>query len=86
LIFSKKLSLNSTTPNQEAFEILETKTNHYENMSQYVALLETVIETIVGKKEEDDVASLFSVEETSFKSNSNLSFEDFELIAYLVLV
>ncbi len=82
----KKLSLNSTTPNQEAFEILETKTNHYANMSQYVALLETAIETIVGKKEEDDVASLFSVEETSFKSNSNLSFEDFELIAYLVLV
>lgn len=82
----KKLSLNSTTPNQEAFEILQTKTNHYENMSQFIALLETAIETIVGKKQQDDVASLFSVEETSFKSNSNLSFEDFELIAYLVLV
>jgi len=82
----KKLSIGNTVPNQKAYEILEQQTNNYENMQKYTTLLKSAIESIVGTKEEDDVASLFSVEETTFKSNGNVSFDDFELIAYLVLV
>jgi SNF2 family DNA or RNA helicase len=81
----KKLCITQTEPIKELVDIFESQTNTYSNMDKYTSYLKSAVESIVGKKEEDDIESLFGSEETSFKSDDDLSLNDFELISYLVV-
>lgn len=81
----KKLCLGKKEAIEEAVELFERSTNKYKEMGKYTDQLQVAVESIVGKKEEDDIESLFGSEETSFKSNDDLSLNNFELISYLVI-
>jgi hypothetical protein len=65
--------------------LLESETNHYSNMEKYTSQLQSAIESIIGKKEESGMDSLFSRGGTSISSDSFSGIEDFELISYLVI-
>ena len=81
----KKLCLGQKHGIQEAIALFEAKTKHYNDMSFYVTQLESAIESIVGKKEEVGLDSLFSRGGTNITAQSLASKEEFELISYLVI-
>jgi|GEM_PF-2606335 len=54
-------------------------------MSFYVSQLESAIESIVGKKEEVGLDSLFVRGGTNITAHSFAAKEEFELISYLVI-
>ncbi len=81
----KKLCLGEKHGIQEAIALFEAKTKHYNDMSFYVTQLESSIESIVGKKEEVGLDSLFSRGGTNITAQSLASKEEFELISYLVI-
>ena len=70
---------------EEAVKLLKNDTNDYNNMNLYTSKLQIACESILGKKEEDDVESLFGADETTFKTNEALSLNEFELVSYLVI-
>jgi len=70
---------------EDAVKLFEKDTDDYKDMSLYTSKLQVAVKSILGKKEEDDVESLFGLDETSFKSSEALSFSEFELISYLVI-
>ncbi|KFL34924.1 MULTISPECIES: hypothetical protein [unclassified Sulfurospirillum] len=70
---------------QEAIALFEAKTKHYNDMSFYVSQLESAIESIVGKKEEVGLDSLFVRGGTNITAHSFAAKEEFELISYLVI-
>lgn len=81
----KKLCISKSEPTLELISVFEKETDNYSNMDRYTSYLKSAVESVVGKKEEDDIGSLFGSEETSFKSEDDLSLNDFELISYLVV-
>lgn len=81
----KNLCMGNDKAIEEAVKLFEKDTDDYKDMSLYTSKLQVAIESILGKKEEDDVESLFGLDETSFKSSEALSFSEFELISYLVI-
>jgi len=84
LDFMKKLSLNKSDINKELIELFEKETKNYNDMSHYTNGLSTAIESIVGKKEEKGLTSLFSRGGTNI-SVSDTPKEEFELISYMVV-
>ena len=54
-------------------------------MQHYSELLQKAVGTIVEQKEENDLASLFFVGETSALVNDIKGLDDFELICFLVI-
>lgn len=68
-----------------AIALFESETNHYGNMEKYTSQLQIAIESIIGKKEESGMDSLFSRGGTSISSDSFSGIEDFELVSYLVI-
>lgn len=54
-------------------------------MGKYTALLEGVVENIIGKKEEKGIASLFSKGGTTAKKKDVKDVNDFELISFLII-
>ena len=81
----KKLCMGQSQVNNEAVKIFETETDNYANMSHYTDGLKTAIESIIGKKEESGMNSLFSRGGTNISSDVLHGLEDFELISYLVI-
>jgi len=81
----KKLCINQSEPIKELVDLFKSQTNGYSDMDNYTTQLKIAVQSIVGKKEEDDIESLFGSEETSFKSDDDLSLNDFEIISYLVV-
>jgi len=81
----KKLCLGEINIIPEAVELFEKETKAYVNMSHYTQQLQMVIESIIGKKEESGMDSLFTRGGTSISSSAFSSSEDFELISYLVV-
>ncbi len=69
----------------EAISKLEDETNNYGDMSNYTSKLKVAIESIIGKKEESSMDSLFSRGTTTITADNLTSFEDFELVSYLVI-
>ena len=69
----------------EAVKLFEDETDIYKDMSKYTTQLKTAIESIIGKKEESGMDSLFSRGGTTISSDSFSGLEDFELISYLVI-
>jgi len=81
----KNLCMGSDKAIDEAVKLFENDTDNYKDMSNYTSKLQVAVNSILGKKEEDDVESLFGLDETSFKSSGELISSEFELISYLVI-
>ena len=81
----KNLCMGSDKSIDEAVKLFENDTDNYKDMNKYTSKLQVAVKSILGKKEEDDVESLFGLDETSFKSSDELISSEFELISYLVI-
>jgi len=81
----KNLCMGKDKAMNEAIKLFENETDDYTNMSHYTTQLQTAVESIIGKKEESGMDSLFSRGGTAISSDSFNSIEDFELISYLVI-
>ncbi len=81
----KNLCVGKEEAMSEAVKLFENETDNYASMSHYTTQLQTAVESIIGKKEESGMDSLFSRGGTTISSDSFSSIEDFELISYLVV-
>jgi len=81
----KNISIDKNKAIEEAVKLFEKDTNNYKDMSIYTYKLQLAIDSIIGKKEEENIDSLFGIDETSFKSNNELTLSGFELISYMVI-
>lgn len=81
----KNICMGKDEPTIEIVKLFENETNNYNDMSKYTTQLKIAVESIIGKKEESGMDSLFSRGGTTISSDSISSLEDFELISYLVL-
>jgi SNF2 family DNA or RNA helicase len=81
----KNLCMGNEEAIDEAVKLFEDETDNYANMSNYTTKLQTAVESIIGKKEESGMDSLFSRGGTTISSNAFSGLEDFELISYLVI-
>jgi SNF2 family DNA or RNA helicase len=81
----KNLCMGKDEVIPHAIKLFEDETNNYSNVSKYTAQLKVAVESIIGKKEESGMDSLFSRGGTSISSDSFNGIEDFELISYLVI-
>lgn len=73
-------------PIKEAYEYFNEITNDGNNMEKYSELLNESIESIINVKEESDIDSLFRKGGTTMLKNDITGLEDFELIAFVVVV
>lgn len=84
LDFMKKMSVSNKEIDKNAIEVFEKETKNYNDMSYYIDGLNSAIESIVGKKEEKGLSSLFSRGGTNI-STSNTPKVEFELISFMVI-
>jgi SNF2 family DNA or RNA helicase len=82
----KKLCLGNRMVVKEAVEIFEKQTNRYTDISHVQEGLRVAVESIVGKKEESGLESLFSRGGTMITNSSFDGMASFELISYLVIL
>jgi len=80
----KKMSITNKEVDKTAVESFESKTKNYNDMQHYIDGLNSSIESIVGKKEEKGLSSLFSRGGTNI-STSNTPKTEFELISFMVI-
>ena len=80
------ISKNKKEPVKEAYNKFNDDTNDGSNMSKYSELLNKSIESIINVKEETDIESLFRRGGTTMLQNNIKGLEDFELIAFVVIV
>lgn len=73
-------------PIREAYEYFNELTNDGNNMEKYSELLNESIDSIINVKEESDIDSLFRKGGTTMLQNDIKGLEDFELIAFVVVV
>lgn len=73
-------------PVKEAYEYFNDITNDGNNMAKYSELLNRSIDSIINIKEEVDINSLFKKGGTTMLQNDIKGLEDFELIAFVVIV
>ena len=85
LDFYKKLCKGKGKVFYNLVDIFNKETNEGKNMKRYSTLLEQSINSIIGKKEEKGVASLFSKGGTTIQKNVFNRIEDFELISFLII-
>lgn len=81
----KNLCLGKDEAIKELVAEFEKETDNYSDMRHYQVALKATIESIIGKKEESGMDSLFSRGGTSISSDSFSGMEDFELISFLVI-
>ncbi len=80
------VSKGNIEPIKEAYEYFNEITNDGNNMEKYSELLNESIESIINVKEESDIDSLFRRGGTTMLKNDITGLEDFELIAFVVVV
>ena len=80
----KKLSLGHDQPDQEAYKRFDKATRAGRDMEPYRKLLARAIGTLVGKREERAVASLFQKGGTHAMKGEFAGINDFEVVAFLV--
>jgi hypothetical protein len=83
-IFKKLCAMNKALDSQ-SIEALNTQTKNGKDMSAYTDMLETAIQSIVGKTEEMGVESLFSRGGTVLTQDHFSGVEDFEVVSYLII-
>jgi hypothetical protein len=82
----KKLSLGRSQPHDSAVAKFNASTRNGADMSKYQELLGKAVAAITGKAEEKGVESLFQRGGTVLSKDSFKGIDDFEVIAYLVIV
>jgi len=82
----KKLCIGRDLPDAEACARFDKTTRGGENMAATQKLLATAVASIVGKKEERAVASLFSPGGTHAIKGEFAGINDFEVVAFLVVL
>ncbi|MCY1665043.1 helicase-related protein [Rhizobium sp. SL86] len=80
----KKLSLGRDQPDQAAYGRFDKTTRAGRDMEPYRKLLARAVGTIVGKREERAVASLFQMGGTHAVKGEFAGINDFEVVAFLV--
>jgi hypothetical protein len=82
----KKLCIGRDLPDADAFARFDKATRGGENMAATQKLLAASVASIVGKKEERAVASLFSPGGTHVIKGEFAGINDFEVVAFLVVL
>ncbi len=82
----KKLCIGRDLPDADAFARFDKATRGGENMAATQKLLAAAVASIVGKKEERAIASLFSPGGTHAIKGEFAGINDFEVIAFLVVL
>lgn len=82
----KRMSLGHDLPDDDAYARFDRATGHGCNMEHYQELLGQAIASIIGKKEERAVASLFTPGGTHGLAGEFPGMEDFEVLAFLVIL
>lgn len=85
LDYYKKLCSGQNEVLWDLVNIFNTETNSGQDMSIYSSLLEEATQSIVGKKEEIGIASLFSKGGTTLQKSLFSTMESFELISFLII-
>ena len=80
------VSKGKKEPIKEAYTKFNDITNDGSDMSKYSELLNKSIESIINIKEENDIDSLFRKGGTTMLQNDIKGLDDFELIAFVVIV
>ena len=83
-IFKKLCSMNKVV-DDTAVQDLNDATRNGKDMGAYQFMLETAIQSVIGKTEEKGIESLFSRGGTSLTQDHFSSLEDFEVISYLII-
>jgi hypothetical protein len=82
----KRVCIGRDLPDAEACDRFDKATKGGEDMSQPGKLLSTAVSSVIGKKEERAVASLFTPGGTHAMKGEFAGINDFEVIAYLVIL
>ena len=82
----KRLCLGHDLPNAAACASFDKATKNGKDMSAAQDLLASAVASIVGKKEERAVASLFTPGGTHAMKGEFQGINDFEVVAYLVVL
>ncbi len=82
----KRLSIGRTIPGLGSCEKFDKMTHSGRNMEHYQELLSNAISTIVGKKEDRAIASLFAPGGTYAMKGEFAGINDFEVVSYIVIL
>jgi hypothetical protein len=82
----KKLTLGRSYPEPHAVATFNARTRNGADMSHYQGLLAKAVAAVTGKAEERGVESLFQRGGTVLTNDSFRGIDDFEVIAYLVIL
>lgn len=81
----KKLTAGCDIPNAEACSLFDKTTKNGQEMGHIQKLLAAAVASVVGRKEERSVASLFSPGGTHAVKGDFHGINDFEVVSYLVI-
>jgi len=82
----RKLCVGRDYPDAEACARFDRQTGDGENMTVYQRLLASAIASVVGKREERTVESLFSPGGTQAAKGDFFGMNDFEVVTYLIIL
>jgi hypothetical protein len=82
----KRVCVGRDLPDAEACDRFDKTTKQGEDMDQARRLLSAAVASVIGKKEERAVASLFSPGGTHAMKGEFAGINDFEVVAYLVIL
>lgn len=82
----KKISINRSIPDRTSVSLFNGYTHNGTNMSHYRNLFGKAVAAITGKAEEYGVESLFHRGGTVINKDSFKGIDDFEVIAYLIIL
>ena len=82
----KRICVGRDLPDAEAYARFDKATKQGEDMAQACKLLATAVASISGKKEERAVASLFTPGGTTAMKGEFAGINDFEVVAFLVIL
>ena len=82
----KRISVGRDLPDAGAYARFEKATKRGEDMSHACKLLSAAVASIIGKKEERAVASLFSPGGTHAMKGEFAGINDFEVVAFLIIL
>ena len=82
----KKLCKGQHSAVDEVVALFHKETKRGKDMQAYRSLFKEAVDSIIGKKEETGVASLFERGGTTLTADTFKGMEDFEIISYLVVI
>jgi hypothetical protein len=82
----KRISMGRDLPDAEAYGRFDKVTKQGEDMTHARKILSAAVASVIGKKEERAVASLFTPGGTTAMKGEFAGINDFEVVAYLVIL